>query len=612
MAAPTYGTDLTTVNLAESTTGWSAWGGGGAGLSASPDLALEGTNCVDKQITNAEKGQFHDNGSGYSPGTNDHFFIWLFCGTPGLIDTKANRGMMAVIGSSTSAYVKFHLTGSDVFDNTEVAKCWPIRYVNTASTGVRTLVGSPGTNPQVVGGGLKTTASVKGANLGVDGMRLGTGFYITAGDATTPGTFAGAASTDATSAYGILQDLAGAFQLQGRFVIGQNTSGTPTAARFEDSDATVFFTDTEHSLTDFTQIIVDHASTVFNLTRVTLQALGTNNPGRLVFNNASTVSALDACSFINMGISTLRAGVTATDCVWTGCDQITANGATMTGSVISGYEGAADSAALVWNTADDPNGDLDNSSFTKGTAATHAIEFGTSAPTSMTLTGIDFSGYNASDDQNDSTLNFLRTSGTTTLNLVGCSGNISIKTTGTHTVNVVINPVTTKITVKDSATKAVVQNVWVYLEAANGTGPLPYQDASTGWSRSGTTATVTLTAHGLETGNKVLIEPNSGTADNSAYGIKTITVTGANTFTYTMTDAGATTGVTVDITGVLISEATTALGVADDTRSLSGNQPVQGWARKHTTSPYYKESPISATVSSTNGLDIDVLVILDE
>ena len=128
MAAPTYGTDLQTVNLAEATTGWAALGGGGAGLSASPDIAVEGTNCVDKQITAAEKGQVFDNGTGITNGANNHFFIWIACTTPGLIDTYINRGLTAVIGSSTSAYVQFHLTGSDEFKLAQSFKCWPIRY----------------------------------------------------------------------------------------------------------------------------------------------------------------------------------------------------------------------------------------------------------------------------------------------------------------------------------------------------------------------------------------------------------------------------------------------------------------------------------------------------
>jgi hypothetical protein len=67
---------------------------------------------------------------------------------------------------------------------------------------------------------------------------------------------------------------------------------------------------------------------------------------------------------------------------------------------------AADTGSLLYNIAADPNGELDNMVFEKGTAAHHAIEFGTSAPTTMTLTGLTYSGFNAANGQNDSTLLF--------------------------------------------------------------------------------------------------------------------------------------------------------------------------------------------------------------
>ena len=47
MTAATYTSDLTDIFLFETTTGISAYGGGGAGLGAAPDFAMEGTNAVD-------------------------------------------------------------------------------------------------------------------------------------------------------------------------------------------------------------------------------------------------------------------------------------------------------------------------------------------------------------------------------------------------------------------------------------------------------------------------------------------------------------------------------------------------------------------------------------
>lgn len=59
------------------------------------------------------------------------------------------------------------------------------------------------------------------------------------------------------------------------------------------------------------------------------------------------------------------------------------------------------------------------------------------------------------------------------------------------------------------------------------------------YSRSGTTVTVTLTAHGLTTATNYRVDCTSGTGTDGTY---TITVVDANTFTYTDTASGTTSG----------------------------------------------------------------------
>lgn len=347
MAVPVYSTDLSTrlITDAETTTGWAALGGGASGLSASPDLSMQGTNCVDKNITAAEKGQVFDSG-GTTIGAGEHIFTWLYVATPGLTALLASRGVSVVIGSATNAYVQYHVEGSDTYGAAgRVGKCYVVDYsVRTANTGsipYRTVTGNPGATPGVFGGIISTVAAVKGSNLGVDAIRYGKGAYITAGDSGTPATFAGfnAISDAVANRYGLLTKVGASYELQGMFAIGQDTAGTPTLAYFEDANATIVLVDTPHSAADFTQIVVDHASTVFNLSNVSITALGTNNPGRLIYNNASTVSALTSVALTGIGISTLRAGVTATSCTWRSCDTITQNGATITGCTITSSTG---------------------------------------------------------------------------------------------------------------------------------------------------------------------------------------------------------------------------------------------------------------------------------
>jgi len=70
-----------------------------------------------------------------------------------------------------------------------------------------------------------------------------------------------------------------------------------------------------------------------------------------------------------------------------------------------------------------------------------------------------------------------------------------------------------------------------------------YEEVDAAWSRVTTTATVTTAApHGLSTGHRAVVTVSDSTAAITV-NLKDITVTGANTFTFTCLNAGATSGV---------------------------------------------------------------------
>lgn len=84
------------------------------------------------------------------------------------------------------------------------------------------------------------------------------------------------------------------------------------------------------------------------------------------------------------------------------------------------------------------------------------------------------------------------------------------------------------------------------------------------WTRSTTTATVTHTAHGLNTGNSVNV-PISSDVAAIVVGQKSITVTGVNTYTFTCLNAGAAAGTLsarATVTGLPVSTA--ASGACSD------------------------------------------------
>lgn len=153
-----------------------------------------------------------------------------------------------------------------------------------------------------------------------------------------------------------------------------------------------------------------------------------------------------------------------------------------------------------------------------------------------------------------------------------------------------------------------IQSARVLLLADTG-GDLPYEDSVT-ITRSGSTATVSHSSHGLRTGQKVLI---SGASQNEYNGIKSITVTASSAYTYTVSGTPTTpaTG-TIIATSVLIDDVTDSNGeVNTSDHRYTSDQPVVGYARKGTSSPYFKQSDFAGTIPS-GGLTANMFMISDE
>ena len=358
MAAPLYEVDLIDIDagLAESTTGYVAYGGGGSGLGAGPDFSMHGVNCVDKQITAAEKGILFNNGAGLTIPAGNHVFTWHYTATPGVTDSLINRGVVIAIGSSASALCKYHVEGKETFGaGGRVGKCYTIDpsvfTANTGSVPYRTLVGSPNGTLQYFGSGLNTTAAVKSANMGLDATRYGTGAYITAGDAATPATFSGFATENDrndvapnNNRWGVLTSLGGNnYELQGMFAVGQDNTGTPTQAYFKDSNQNINIADTPHSTPNFTQFVLDHALSESHWENINITALGTNNKG--LINDVAGIRTFKGGSLTGFGTTNLTPISSSNGHVWRNADTITPNGAPITGGSIEGSTGAV--AALI-------------------------------------------------------------------------------------------------------------------------------------------------------------------------------------------------------------------------------------------------------------------------
>jgi hypothetical protein len=69
---------------------------------------------------------------------------------------------------------------------------------------------------------------------------------------------------------------------------------------------------------------------------------------------------------------------------------------------------------------------------------------------------------------------------------------------------------------------------------------------------------------------------------------------------------------TITSTFVALAGLSDVNGVVSTTKTYSTDQPVTGWARKSSSSPYYAQGPINDTIDSVDGLSISAILISDE
>lgn len=619
MAAPSYTHDLSTFALIEATETVGEFVNmisGGTPINNDTDDPIQGSYMASQtgKISAAALMSIGlDYGSGVTVPTDGAIFVWHKFDAGGILDTYANGGVRIVVGADLTNWEAWKVGGVNVAPNPYGG--WKNYVVHPGSISYDYQNGSgPGGTYRWAGMACTLTATGpgKGNPHKVDAIRYGRGSSIFEYGDLSNGycTFAGFAAlndaNDATNGYnkwGLIQAIAGGYLYKGKLTLGTASN----AVDFRDSNAFILIDDTPKVTANFNTIEVNNASSRVDWTNVIFKALGSTSPGRLVV-NANADLNWDACQFFDMGAFTLGGtGSELLNCVWQSCGLITVVGGKLNGSQVLTSTVAADASAVNWNVNVDPDGYLDNMTISKGSNDHHAIEFGTSCPTTMTVRGLTASGFSASDGQNSSTFYIAATGGTVTIYCVGCTGNMTYKSAGA-TVVIVPDPVTVKVTVK-TAGGTEVENARVLVKARNGTGPFPYQETVT-IVNSGTTATVTHTGHGMATNDKVLILGASLEENN---GVFQITKINDNSYSYTMSSSpGSSPSGTITATFVALEGLTNASGVISTSRVYSSDQPVDGWARKASASPYYKPGPISETVDSTDGMTTTAILIGDE
>jgi len=445
MTAPSYTTDLSTFNLCENSGTFGEFTGmadGGSPDATDQDDVIQGsylTSATNSLKVGELQSIYADYGSGVTIPTDGAILIWFKFDAGGLLYGYSDGGVRFVVGQGAGDWDAWKAGGFDTPPNPYGG--WYNYALNpTARTYDYRYGSGTGTSYRYAGMAISLTAAgpSKGQPFKIDAVRYGRGTiiieygssgdgYANFGDAATKND-----ANDATNGYnrwGLFQAVAGGYLWKGRMQIGTSSN----ACEFDDSDAFILIDDVVNCTEYFNTIEINNASTIVNWTNVIFKALGTTSPGRLVMNHNADMN-IDACQFFDMGdFGFGGTGSEFLNCSWSGCGQIDVNGGKLNGSQISGctVDGSStDEGAVIWEESTDPDGYLDDLTITKGSTTHHAIEFGDTIPSSITLRNCTFSGYNASDSQYDSTFYFADTGGTITLNLVGCSGNTSVKTAG--------------------------------------------------------------------------------------------------------------------------------------------------------------------------------------
>ena len=626
MAAPAWATDLTsfwTADTAASTVTNFTLTGGPTGATNNPetDYYVQGGATPASISKNAfaasTKGFIIDNlGTTFTVPTDGIVLAWGIFTAVGSLAAKASGGLRIAIGDSATSYNQYYVGGSD----TLIFESWVPYVVNpnaaTADAGTVT------TNWRWVGiiAALPTGGPTKGAPLAIDAIRYGrhTLTYTLGDGSPNYNTFALAEATANSLAnrWGNIEYNKGAYYVQGFHSFG--SSGT--LVDFRDSNKVVFIRASganngtnDAVTTGYNRFEILNASSNVDWDNVTFQALGTRARGVFV-HTAGTFDATN-CQFIDVDTFSLLSTSVMTDCTFRRTNAITAPGSDLRRSRVLTPTIAADTSAIVWNVNTNPNGKLDGMTFSKGTNAHHAINLGASSPTTVTLTGITFTGFNSSDAQNDSVL-YLSDQGSDkawTINAIGCTGTVSYKKARSGDTVTVNQGVSVSIHAQDIDTAADIANARAWVKVASSAGGYPYQAAVSTLTQTAGTATCTTSAtHNLKTNDYVYIEGASPQAYN---GTHQITVTGGSTFTFTI-DSGTSSPATgtIKVTLVLIHGLTDSSGnISSSAKSYSAAQPITGRIRRASAGygKLYKTSPITGTIDTANGLSLVVQMLPD-
>lgn len=598
--------DLTMVDAMDATTGWSLTGTGTVQALGGP--RREGTNLVKITSTLSGAQTIYIEKTTFSFNlTNECLVLWLSPSEGRVLPSWDDWWIR--IGSSSTDWKEWRVDGRT--DRRELYANWYSYVIDPTST----ATSSNGTLNIAAVDRLRISGydndSKSNPGIFIDYIKRGAPRMTIDTTGLVEGTaydFTDLVDDDETSDAGIISQsiLMSAFALGGVLTI----TGT---GWFKDVNKALTMTDnTRVNQVDGGQIFEVTAGAIVQLGELTagvgvsgclLKSQATQRWAFIV-NHASADVRLYGCSLGVLSAFTVTAGkITMTDTLisdcttidlnsstddldratFLTCGEITPNGAQM--DDCNFIAGSATYGMIIDVAADIVN--VTNPAFTNNNRAIKITAAGT-----YELDNHSYSG-------NTYDIETTHSSGLVTINVNNGGDVPTVNNTGGGTY-IVNNNVSLTITVKDTSGSAIV-SARVLLEADSG-GAAPHDESVT-ITRSASTATVTHTAHGLVTGNMVVIR---GANQPEYNGVFTITYISVNSYSYTVSGAPATPA-TGTITGTqgFMSELTVGGGIATEQFNYAADQPYTGVVRKGSASPYYRDASFSGSITSV-GIDIPV------
>lgn len=610
MAEPTLTLlNYTSITTAEATTNWTLYD------TLDTDIKKEGSNSITGTFKTDLTVGYYDHASAPATAVGKTFRKWINTTNLPYMKIEANGGyeLLCYDGTTTEYKTMF---GSDTYAGGWFNVVWDMDTFTTLTLA----------NVQRWGVRINHNSSAKQVdNIWTDAFKYLDGYSMTGGSASPddPITLAEIADADKAdpssspevdTGYGVLLEVSGAF-----FCTGEMQFGTGATATYVELDGDILIFEDKPVASGLYSLSGVGSGTNVTIQNSYITSAGLTDDTRYAFDWSDTNLASFTCtgnSIVRAAACTFKSGQTVTGNIFDNCGQIAHGGADMDNCTVKNYVSTASpvDSALVYNVNADPDGEMDGMTFEKGDGTAHAIEFGLTSPTTMTLRDVTCTGYNASDSQPDSTFHFKRTSGSVTLYLNGFTGNYSYLSDGAD-ITIVPDPVTVKVTAT-TTDGTPIENVLVLLEATSGspTGPFPVQ-ASVTIARTGSPeslAIVSHNSHGMASNDYVVIRG----ANQAEYnGTKQIIVIDANSYSF-VTDSSPlpvtpATG-TITATFAALYGLTDVNGEISTSRVYSSNQPVLGWGRKMSGTPYYKEGVLTGFIDSTTGYDKSAVMALDE